>query len=62
MKNKSVPFSAEEIQDALSDPKYLEDLREIESEYCKRAKVIACCIGGGVLVVSGLVFLKMIWG
>ncbi len=57
MKNKSVPFSAEEIQDALSDPKYMEELREIEREYCERAKTIAWVLGLVFGVVGGLVCL-----
>lgn len=62
MKNKSVPFSAEEIQDALSDAKYLEELREIERETEDRirtVKLFVACVTG---VVATVVFLKMVIG
>ena len=60
MKNKSVPFSAEEIQDALSDAKYLEELREIERDYEGRMRTIKWWIALGTGLVATVVFLKMV--
>ena len=62
MKNKSVPFSAEEIQDALSDETYLEELRDIEREYCERVNTIVWVVWVVFGVVGGLIFIKMVWG